>query len=285
MSQKPDTASQGHQRTSSTLQEIKMLITATPTAAPSFVETLGHQRAPVSATRSEGRRSSNQHVANMLKLLSEALTPQRRVVHAGDLIYQASEQFGNLHILNAGFIKIVGLAADGREQLVGLKFRGDWLGFDGIANGRYACDAVAMDTGEVWTFRYDALMVACASTPVLLAVLLEAMSRESAHDRDALISVCSKTADVRVGEFLCYLAESLATCGLRSDQITLRMTRAEIGNHLGLRLETVSRVMSRLARAKVIGFTGKGRRDLHIPNLDALSAHVQGRLLRPHTLQ
>lgn len=262
-----------------------MLITATLSAAPSIVHILGSRRALVSATRPGGHRSTNHHVPDMLKLLSEVLTPQRRVVHAGDLIYQASEQFGNLHILNAGFIKIVGLSADGREQLVGLKFRGDWLGFDGIANGRYACDAVAMDTGEVWTFRYDALIAACASTPALLAVLLEAMSRESAHDRDALMSVCSKSADVRVGEFLCYLAESLGTCGLRSDQITLRMTRAEIGNHLGMRLETVSRVMSKLARAKVIEFTEKGRRDLHIPNLDALSAYVQGSLLRPHTLQ
>ena len=39
----------------------------------------------------------------------------------------------NLYILNAGFFKIVKLAADGREQVVSLKFRGDWMGFDGIA--------------------------------------------------------------------------------------------------------------------------------------------------------
>ena len=72
--------------------------------------------------------------------------------------YQAGERFTTLHVLNSGMVKIVNLSPDGREQVVGLHFRGDWLGFDGIASGHYGCDAVAMDTGEVWSFRYDALL-------------------------------------------------------------------------------------------------------------------------------
>jgi hypothetical protein len=52
---------------------------------------------------------------------------------------------------------------------------------------------------------------------------------------------------------------------MRTDQITLRMTRAEIGNYLGLTLETVSRALSRLARCKVIAFAEKGRREISIP--------------------
>jgi CRP/FNR family transcriptional regulator len=254
------------------------------TASPTFVSTLVSQRT-MRPDRLGGKRITNHDVADMLKLLREALTPQRRVVHAGDLIYQASERFGNLHFLNAGFIKIVGLSGDGREQVVGLKFRGDWLGFDGIATGQYSCDAVAMDTGEVWTFRYDAMLDACASTPALLTLLHEAMSREIAHDRDVLMLVCSMPTEIRVAEFLRYMAESLAECGLRSDQITLRMTRAEIGNYLGMTLETVSRVMCKLARAKVIEFAEKGRRNVLIPDIDALSAFVQCSLVSKLTLQ
>jgi CRP/FNR family transcriptional regulator len=254
------------------------------TASPTFVSPLASQRA-LPPRRLGIKRSRNLDAADMLKLLREALSPWRHVVHAGDVIYQASERFGNLHFLNAGFIKIVGLSGDGREQVVGLKFRGDWLGFDGIATGQYTCDAVAMDTGEIWTFRYDALLDACVGTPALLTLLHEAMSREIAHDRGVLMSVCSMPAEVRVAEFLRYLAESLAECGLRSDQVTLRMTRAEIGNYLGMTLETVSRVMSKLARAKVIGFTEKGRRNVLIPDIDALSAFVQCSLVSKPALQ
>ncbi|MET3373521.1 CRP/FNR family transcriptional regulator [Variovorax boronicumulans] len=215
-----------------------------------------------------------------MKLLCEQLHPQRRVVHRGDTVYQAGERFGNLYILNSGFFKIVNLSADGREQVVGLKFRGDWLGFDGIAGGRYSCDAVAMDTGEVWMVAYEALLAASATRPELLQLLHGAMSREIAHDRDSLMSVCTLPTDARVAEFLRYWAESLAERGMRTDEITLRMTRAEIGNYLGMTLESVSRALSRLARDNVIGFATKGRRDVQIPDVSALSAFVQ-RCLSP----
>jgi CRP/FNR family transcriptional regulator len=218
---------------------------------------------------------ASQRIAEILKLLSTTLAPERRLVHAGEVIYQAGERFGNLYILNSGFFKIVTLSPDGREQVVGLKFRGDWLGFDGIAHGNYSCDAVAMDTGEVWTIRYDALLAACANERELLTVLHEAMSREIAHDRDSLLSVCTLPADARVAEFLRYWAESLAKRGLRTDQIALRMTRAEIGNYLGLTLESVSRALSKLARERVISFSEKGRREVCIPDLRALAEFVQ----------
>ena len=116
----------------------------------------------------EANRRASQSIAESLVLLHEAFAPQRRIVHAGDVIYQSGERFGNLYVLNSGFFKIVNLAPDGRELVVGLKFRGDWLGFDGIAGGRYDCDAVAMDTGEVWVLRYDALLEVCARRSELL---------------------------------------------------------------------------------------------------------------------
>ena len=71
----------------------------------------------------------------------------------------------------------------------------------------YSCDAVAMDTGEVWVVRYDALLAACAHCPALLTVLHEAMSREIARDRDSLMSLCTLPADARVAEFLRYWAD------------------------------------------------------------------------------
>ncbi len=206
--------------------------------------------------------ATNQHasqaIASMLQSLNSLFVPQRRMVHSGDVIYRAGERSTNLFVLNSGFFKIVNLAPDGREQVVGLKFRGDWLGFDGIANGRYGCDAMAMDTGEVWMIGYDELLRGLCAPAGLLNALHEAMSREIAHDRDSLMSVCTLPADARVADFLRYWAESLARRGMRTDQITLRMTRAEIGNYLGMTLETVSRAMSRLARDKIIALPRRG---------------------------
>jgi CRP/FNR family transcriptional regulator, anaerobic regulatory protein len=113
-----------------------------------------------------------------------------------------------------------------------------------------------------------------------MGLLHEAMSREITGERDSLMSVCTLPADARVAEFLRRWADALAQRGLRYDEINLRMTRAEIGNHLGMTLETVSRALSRLARHQVIDFVQKGRRDIRIPDIAALNGFVE-RCLAP----
>jgi CRP/FNR family transcriptional regulator len=263
-----------------------MLITATPAALA--MPTAALPRAALRAEAAAPRRNaaaaeieqSRQRLADTLQLVQQAVQPQRRLVRAGDVIYQAGQPFEHLVLLNAGIAKMVSLSPDGREQVVGFKFRGDWLGFDGIAHGRYEGDAVAMDTGEVWLLRYDELLAACTRTPALLAVLHQAMSREITRDRDSLMSVCTLNSDARVADFLCFWADALSRRGLRNDHITLRMTRADIGNYLGMTLETVSRALSRLARDGLICFADKSRRELQIPDLDALGDYVQ-RLASP----
>lgn len=248
-----------------------------------------HVRGPVSGTDANSRPDEQQvacqRIVDMLGLVSDALKPQRRVVHAGEAIYRAGERFGNLYILNSGFVKILNLSPDGREQLVGLKFRGDWLGFDGIANDAYSGSAIAMDTGEVWAFRYEALLAARAEKPALLTALHTAMSREIACDRDSWMAVCTLPAAARVADFLRYWTDAIGKRGMRTDQITLRMTRAEIGNYLGMTLETVSRALSKLARDKVIGFPDKDRREVCIPDTNALAAFVQRCLAQSPALQ
>ncbi len=248
------------------------MLTATPTAAApcTAFAAAGRQARPPVAQHAVAQR-----IADTLQLLQDHVEITRRVVHVGDSVYQAGERFGSLHVINSGFFKTINLAPDGREQVVGLHFKGDWLGFDGIAGGQYGCDAVALDTGEVWTVRYDALMAACTRHTPLLGLLHAAMSREITRDRDSLLSLCTLSADARVAEFLRYWAEAMAQRGLRDDQITLRMTRAEIGNYLGMTLETVSRALSRLSRDKLIAFPERGRRDVQIPDVQALHTYVQ----------
>lgn len=214
-------------------------------------------------------------IGSRLRRLREQLDPVRRVVHAGETIFQAGERFTHLHVVNAGLFKLINTSADGREQVVGFKFRGDWIGFDGIADGHHRSDAVAMDTSEVWVVRYEQLLARSAEQPGLLGELHAAMSREIAHDRKSMMALCTLPADARVADFLRYWAESLAMRGMRTDEIALRLTRAEIGNYLGMTLESVSRALSKLVRAGVIAFCSKGRRDVRIPDVEALGRFVQ----------
>src|SRR5215212_8691199 len=167
-----------------------MLNAATPIAEVSHVATRSRLDVPPPPVR-RADASIAQRITDTLKLIDDTLAPQRRSVRVGDPLYRAGDRFNHLYLLNSGLAKVVGLSADGREQVVGLKFRGDWLGFDGIANDRYTCDAIAMDTGEVWLIRYEDLLAACRREPALLTVLHAAMSRQIGSDRDSLMSVCT----------------------------------------------------------------------------------------------
>jgi len=231
-----------------------------------------HQPASLGAP---ARVSASERIADSLRLVQQFVPIQHRLVRAGDRIYEAGQPFKCLYLLNSGIFKTLNTSQDGREQVVGLHFKGDWMGFDGIASGHYGNDAVAMDTADVWCLNYDALGPAAMSHPALMALLHKAMSREISRDRNSLLSLCTLSADARVADFLRYWVESLANRGLRTDQITLRMTRAEIGNYLGMTLETVSRALSRLASQGLIGFTAKGRRDILIPDVAHLIAFVE----------
>ena len=208
-----------------------------------------------------GARSSS-FWRESLTLVEQYLVFGRRKVSANDQVYRCGDAFDTLYLISSGLFKIVNLAPDGREQPAGLFLKGDWLGFDGIPKGHYGCSAIALDSGEVWTIRYDALLQASAKEPMLMRVLLAAMSSQL-------------PADARVADFLLQWAHALAERGLRTDQINVHMTRADMGHHLGLTLESVSRALSRLARCGVIEFNEKGRRDISIPNLAALSAFIQ----------
>jgi CRP/FNR family transcriptional regulator, anaerobic regulatory protein len=205
-----------------------------------------------------------------LAMLEASLPFSRRLLHAGDAVYQAGDAFSCLFIINAGQFKSVNYTADGRGQVVGLHFKGAWLGFDGIAGGHYSCDATALDTAEVWALRYDDLLQAGAQQPQLMRALHAAMSQQIGRECDNLLSLGTLPADARVANFIHDWAESLAACDLRTDQIRLHMSRAEIGNYLGMTLETVSRALRRLADRGVIRFDEKGRRDISIPCLQAL---------------
>lgn len=249
---------------------------ATPSIPPAALHTGAPRTAEAAGAAARPAADDSRRIADSLKLLAEHLPITRRLVRAGDTVYQAGERFTQLHIVNSGFFKVVNCASDGREQVVGLHLRGDWLGFDGMADGHHGCDVVALDTGELWSVRYDALLAACATRPQLLTLLHAEMSREIGRDRESMLSLCTLSADARVADFLRGWADALARRGLRTDHITLRMTRAEIGNYLGMTLESVSRALSRMAKCGVIAFAEKGRREIRIPQVSALAAFIQG---------
>lgn len=196
-------------------------------------------------------------------------------IATSDQIYVCGQPFKTLHLINSGLFKILSLAPDGRERSADFFFEGDWLGFDGMATGHHTCSTVALDTGEIWTVQYDTLMQAAVKEPMLLRHLMGAVGGQLGRNRDITLSIGTLSAEAKVADFLLMWANSLAKRGRRTDQINIRQSRADIGDFLGIRLESVSRSLSKLAQCGIIAFHDRGRRDISILDIDALSDFVQ----------
>lgn len=233
--------------------------------------------AAVSRTRLEGSDpTADRHQwRKSLDLIARYVPITKCKVATNDQIYICGQPFKTLHLINSGLFKILSLAPDGRERSADFFFEGDWLGFDGMATGQHTCSTVSLDTGEIWAMQYDTLMQAAVKEPLLLRHLLGAVGGQLARNRDITLSIGSLSAEAKVADFLLMWANSLAKRGRRTDQINIRQSRADIGDFLGIRLESVSRSLSKLAQCGIIAFQDRGRRDISILDIDALSDFVQ----------
>jgi CRP/FNR family transcriptional regulator len=173
------------------------------------------------------------------------LVAQRRTVPKGQKLFQAGEKFNALFAVRTGFFKTCVGADAGKEQVTGFQMSGELLGLDGISHDRHTCDAVALEDSQVCVIPFDQLEDLSRDFGELQRQFHKIMSREIVRDHGVMLLLGSMRAEERVAAFLLNLTQRLRARGFSSTEFILRMTREEIGNYLGLKLETVSRTFSR----------------------------------------
>lgn len=170
---------------------------------------------------------------------------RRRPLKRGDFLFRSGSNLSSLYAIRTGFLKSCVLHDDGREQVAGFHMSGDVIGMDGIGSGHHVCDAVALEDCEVCEIPMVALEKLAGEIPSLQHHFLRIMSREITHDYGVMLLLGSMRAEERLAAFLLNLSQRFAARGYSSTEFNLRMTREEIGSYLGLKLETISRVLSR----------------------------------------
>ncbi len=122
---------------------------------------------------------------------------------------------------------------------------GELLGLDGIDTGRHQVDALALDDSQVCLIPYEGLATLARQVASLQDQFHEIMSHEIVTDHQVMFLLGSMMAEERVAAFLLNLIHRLEGRGFSSSSLMLRMSREEIGSFLGLKLETVSRTLSK----------------------------------------
>lgn len=197
----------------------------------------------------------------------DTLIDMRHRIAADQHLYRAGDPFEALYAVRAGIFKTYELSSEGREQVTGFHLPGEIIGFDAISTDRHTCHAAALEDAHVCAIPFSLLEALAREMPTLQRHLHRLLGREVVQDHQMLMLLGTMNAEERLAAFLLNLSERLQHRGFSSTQIRLSMSREEIGNYLGMKLETVSRAFSRLQKEGCIAIE---RRMLEIRDLGIL---------------
>lgn len=178
-------------------------------------------------------------------------------LRAGQCLYRQGARCDTLYAVRTGALRSSAVDDCGAEQVLAFPLPGDLLGGDGLADGCYRSTACALNASEVVLLGLTQLCAAMRESPALELAVLAATARPAAGQIDLLFLLGTLGAEARVAAFLLDLGERYQARGGRRDSISLPMTRRDIGLLLGLQIETISRALSSLVEAGLIGVDGR----------------------------
>lgn len=187
----------------------------------------------------------------------------------GTEIHGENEPADYVYQVKKGAVRSYKLLSDGRRQIGAFHLVGDIFGLTNGENHRFTAEAVVDTT--LWLMKRRSLEVISQTDGVLARNLLSLTTRSLQHAEDHMLLLGRKDSLEKVATFLLEMDKRLA------DAMTLPMSRRDIADYLGLTLETVSRALSRLRRARAISLAGDTLREITILDRKLLLAlNLQG---------
>lgn len=187
----------------------------------------------------------------------ESTVNSRRKLKKGELLYRVGDPFRALYAIRSGSTKTCEIAADGSVQITGFHLPGELLGIDAICDDRHPCEVVALENSEVCELSFDRLGTLAREIPELQRQLFRIMSREVQDEEAQLLMLGRMKAEERLAAFLLNFSRRYQRLGLISQELRLPMSRQDLGDYLGLALETVSRLFSRFQDEGLITVHGR----------------------------
>ena len=195
-------------------------------------------------------------------------------VEAGQTLFYEGDPAAHVYTVTSGLLRLSKLLPDGRRQITGFVFPGDFLGI--TMEDEHAFTAEAIAAGELCRFaraRFDAFVEAHSHLERRLYALA---AHELSAARQQLVLLGRKTAAEKLASFILMLADRDGR--ERADDaervVKLPMSRNDIADYLGLRIETVSRELTALKTARVIRLTGT--HELRIVDEERLAGLAEG---------
>ncbi len=181
---------------------------------------------------------------------------RRKTVSRGQVFVWEGEASSVCANIVAGVMKVTSSTADGREQIVGLLFPGDFVGQPFRAET--SLTVTALSDADLCIYPRRSFETVLDDHARLERTLLKRTMSALDDARARMLSLGRKSAEERVAGFLLEMADR-CTEGDVGDSFDLPLTRGQMADILGLTIETVSRQLTNLKREGLIALlAGRG---------------------------
>lgn len=181
---------------------------------------------------------------------------QSNFLKTGDYVFHAHDSFINFYMVKQGAFKKFSVTEDGREQINAFFLPGELIGLDSAGYQEYRFSVVAIkDDSVVCDIPAEKLLPFIGNKADMQFQLMKTTSQQF-HNADVIPR--NAHAKEKIAAFLLNISERYhGRHSENANQITLPMSRQDIGNYLGLTIETVSRIFTELKKDLILAVQGK----------------------------
>jgi len=187
----------------------------------------------------------------------DEIIEKSRPLKKGEHLFHQGDPFSSVYAVRAGTVKSYTLTDEGEEQITGFYFPGELVGLSGFDVSHYPLSARVLETTTVCEIPFERLYELSGQLPELRRQMLRSMSKELRDDQQMMLLLSKKSAEQRIATFLLKLSQRFRARGYSACNFRLSMSRNEIGNYLGLAVETVSRIFTRFQKLGLLRVEGK----------------------------
>jgi CRP/FNR family transcriptional regulator len=205
---------------------------------------------------------------------------RRRLLHKGEYLFHSGSTMRAIYMVCSGSVMTRLITSQGGVMVPAFFVPGKVVGIEAVGEGRFSCDAVALENSMVCEAPYTWLSGLAETNPALQHSLLRLLSEEIEHLEARLIRLGCYDAEERIASWLLDFEAMHRQFTGNTDELPLPMTRQDIGDHVGVALETVSRVFTDLRRKQIIEVRDHGVRVLDRTRLRNV-AHASSAEHRP----
>jgi CRP/FNR family transcriptional regulator, anaerobic regulatory protein len=197
---------------------------------------------------------------------------RRRKLGRGATLFRIGDPLVNLYAIRLGHFKTYQINQGGAEQVTGFQMGGELLGMDAISADRHHCNAQSLEDSEVCEIPFSSLQKLLADMPTLLRHFHRMMSQEITREQGVMLLLGNMQATQRFAAFISNLASRYEARGYSGTKFQLRMSREEIGNYLGLTIESISRLLSKFKKDGLLRVCNREIELLNPARLKAITA-------------